>query len=301
MKKIQLVLMFAVAASASSLATASLVPPPVIAGVITADGVPLGGTTVHVQNLDTGEHQEQETAYDGPHTTCGGYAVAIAADDGHMVEVSVKYESELYWDILTVDLQSSINWLNLSISTGEPSPPPPDDDDVQGDDDDSQDEPPVGDDDDDEAGPGNDTEEQTEPMYSLTITVTDNSTAMPVDNATVIIYDTGANMITDNLTNETGHVVFQLEEGEYIIEASGGDYAVGRDRITLSSSMNYALSLKEEGTGGNNLPYTPPQNVQQGFPLVYLLAIAGIGIAGLVLACLFILIRKVNRERRHKV
>lgn len=271
--------------SMSAFTTAHLTPPPGIVGIVSVDGVPTSGLIVHIENIDTGEFQEQTTAHDTLHTTSGGYAVAIPAEDGHMIEISVFYDGYTYFDTTIVDLSLFEQWLNLSIVTGNPPAPSDDDDDASppsGDDDDSPEEPPE----DNGTEPDeNDTDNDIYNLYNLTVFVSDNTTGGPVSNASVTIYDIETNMVAENHTSEEGNVTFQLEEDDYIVEVEKGDYVTNRKRVALSGSMGFTLSLKEDGIGGDNTPYISPQDVQeQGFPFIY------IGLIGAVIVSIVVVL-----------
>ena len=65
-KKLLILTCFALVSS--SFATAQIPLPIGIGGVVEIDGIPIGGITVQVENLNTGEVKTTTTAYDTPHT-----------------------------------------------------------------------------------------------------------------------------------------------------------------------------------------------------------------------------------------
>ena len=101
---------------------ASLVPPPIIGGMVDVDGIPTAGLIIAVENLDTGEFREQTTSYDTPGGTIGGYAVCMSLHTGDVLRITCNYDESIYSNTTIVDLELRIQWLNLSIDTGNPPP-----------------------------------------------------------------------------------------------------------------------------------------------------------------------------------
>ena len=102
--------------------TASLVPPPGMGGMVDVDGIPTAGLAITVENLDNGEYREQITSEDTPGGRVGGYGVCMPAQTGDAVRISCIYDEVTYMNTTIVDLERHVQWLNLSIDTGNPPP-----------------------------------------------------------------------------------------------------------------------------------------------------------------------------------
>lgn len=271
----------------TSFATAQFVPDPGVCGIVSANDVPLEGVPIRMDNLNNGEYREQTTAFENPpYSTAGGYAFCMPAEIGDTMQLTVYYNGTEYYGttiVVYVDFDDPINWFNLSIDANAPSPPPPDDppDDPPYNPPDLPEDPP---DDPPEDPPSEppleepDEQNETEIIcHNLTVSVFDNTTNAPINNASVTIYDIETNIIAENDTDESGNVTFQLEEGDYIVEAEKDDYPIKRTRVSVTGAVVCTLSLKESQDQNTNNPYISSDVQEQGFPYLY------IGIAGIII------------------
>lgn len=263
-----------------------------IGGMIIIDDMPVGGITVQVVNLNTGEHKTTTTAYDTPHTKCGYYTVALTGQNEDVIKVTVTY-GNTYSNTCVVNLNLVTQWINISISTEEPYEPPDDPPynppDNGGD---NGDEPP---DDTPEEPENNETEEPDNPLenntdndipnlYNLTVTVFGNNTnnTSPVNNASVTIYDSNETKITKSYTNDSGKAIFQLEEGNYIVEVKKGSYVSERNTFSLLASMEYPMYMTVQNDDSSTGSIQQDDQKQSGIPFVYIgVAVAVIIIVGM--------------------
>ena len=110
----------------TSFATAQFFPDPGVAGIVSANDVPLEGVPIRMDNLNNGEYREQTTAFENPpHSTAGGYAFCMPAEIGDTMQLTVYYNGTEYYGTTTivyVDFDDPINWFNLSIDADAPPP-----------------------------------------------------------------------------------------------------------------------------------------------------------------------------------
>ena len=93
---------------------------------------------------------------------------------------------------------------------------------------------------------------------------------MPINNASVIIYDPDLNEVSRNNTNESGMIVFQLEEGDYVVVAEKDDYTIKRGAVNLLSSMEYEMIMDAEGLDGSG-DFVNQQGIQgQNSSIMYI-------------------------------
>ena len=81
-------------------------------GIIEVDGIPIGGITVQIVNLNTGESKITTTAYDTPHTKCGFYTVALTGQDGDVIKATVTY-GNTYSNTTIVDISQVTQFCNI--------------------------------------------------------------------------------------------------------------------------------------------------------------------------------------------
>ena len=259
----------------SSFAIAQPGMPVGVGGIIEIDNIPIGGITVQVENLNTGEYKTTTTAYDTPYTKCGYYTVALSGQNGDIIKVTVTY-GNTYSNTTTVDLGLVTQFCNISISTEEPYDPPDDPpyNPPDGGNGDEPEEPPENNE--TEEPPENDTDDDICNLYNLTVEVTDNTTGDPISNASVTIYDNNETKITKSYTNESGEATFLLEEGTYIIEVEKDKHSSSYHTVSLLASMEYTAYMSAQNDGNSTNPMQ--QDDEQSFPVVY------VGIAGVVTA-----------------
>ena len=250
----------------SSFATAQIPMPIGIGGIITIDGTPIGGITVQVENLNTGEYKTTTTAYDTPYTKCGYYTVALSGQNGDIIKVTVTY-GNTYSNTTTVDLGLVTQFCNISISTEEPYDPPDDPpyNPPDGGNGDEPEEPPENNE--TEEPPENDTDDDICNLYNLTVEVTDNTTGDPISNASVTVYRNDS-MVSKSYTNDTGIAVFLLEEGEYAIEIIKDNYGIGSRTVNFLCSTEYTIPMETE----SNPNPTPAQ--EEGTPMYFYVIVA---------------------------
>jgi len=265
----------------SSFATAQIPMPIGVGGLITVDDIPIGGITVQIENLNTGEVRTTTTAYDTPHTMCGYYFDALFGQNGDVIKVTVIYGG-LYSNTTFVDTNQNIQFCNISISSEEPYEPP--DDPPYNPPEDPPYEPPYEPPDDPE---NNETEEPMENdtgddipnMYNLTVAVFDNTTNDPISNASVTIYGSNETKVTESHTNESGEAKFLLEEGNYIVTVKKDKHFSSYYAVSLSASMEYTAYMQKNEQ--NNIPH-PAQPQEEGFPAIYT------GVIGAIIAIICI-------------
>lgn len=276
----------------ASLATAQLLPPPVVGGIVSANGVPLEDIAIRMDNLDNGEYREQTTAFENPpYSTAGGYAFCMPSQVGDIMQLTVYYEGLEYYGTMVLYTEQGVNWFNLSIDADAPPDDPPDeepDPDPEPEPEPEPEEEPEDDPPEEEPDEEPEPEEQNEStLYSnLTVSVINSKTNNPIDNASVTVYDIETNVVAENNTNKSGNVTFQLEEGDYIVEAEKDDYQLARTRIDLLGSSTYAFSLQEAESQGNSNSYVSQNPTEGGFPYFYA-GIAGAIVVAIILLFLF--------------
>lgn len=258
----------------SSFAIAQIPLPIGVGGLITVDDIPVGGITVQVENLNTGEVKTTTTAYDTPYTKCGYYTVALTGQNGDVIKVTVTY-GDTYSNTTTVDLVLVTQYCNISISTEEPyNPPddplPSDDDDVSPDDDDEK--PPSSEDNETDE---NDTDNDIRSQYNLTVTVFGNTTE-PIGNASVTIFCNDIK-IAKSYTNDTGLAMFVLEEDEYTIEVTKSGYNMGTRTVSLLCSTEYTFCMNKSIENSN--PDSQSQDDDQATPwFLYAMVAAAVSV-----------------------
>lgn len=269
----------------SSFANAQPGMPLGIGGRILIDDMPVGGITVQVENLNTGEVKTTTTAYDTPHTKCGYYTVALTGQNDDVIKVTVTY-GNTYSNTIVVDTSQVTQFCNLSISTEEPPDDPPNGGSGTGGNGDEPDEPPYEPPEEPDDPINNETEEPSENntdndirnLYNLTVEVVDNTTG-PISNASVTIYDNNETKITKSYTNETGEAVFLLEEGIYIIEIEKNNHPVSYHTVSLLASMEYIAYMSTDENSGN----IPCPCQQTGFPVIYIIIVIVIVVVAVII------------------
>ncbi len=240
-----------------------------ITGVVTIDGIPTGGITVQIENINTGEVRTTTTSPGNPpyEKWMGYYTEVISGQNDHTVKITVSYGGYIYCNTTKIDLTRVTQWLNLSIVPGEMPPDPP-----PGGNGETPEEPegPSEDPEEPEEPNGNETEEPeqnetengNETTYHLTVKVVDNATGDPISSASVTIY-CNTSKIAKSYTNDTGTVSFVLEEGDYTVEVMKEGYSGKSGSFTLLCSVEQPFSLDKKGDDNPN----PQPTEDQGVPL----------------------------------
>lgn len=243
-----------------------------VGGIIEIDDIPIGGITVQVENLNTGEYKTTTTAYDTPYTKCGYYIVDLTGQEGDVIKVTVTY-GNTYSNTTIVDIsQVTLFYIcNISISTDEPYEPPDDPPYNPPSNGDEPDEPETPEDNETEEPPDeppeNDTDNDICNLYNLTVEVTDNTTGDPISNASVTVYRNDS-MVSKSYTNDTGIAAFLLEEGEYAIEITKDNYKLGSRTVNFLCSTEYTIPMETE----SNPNPTPAQ--EEGTPIYFYVIVA---------------------------
>lgn len=243
------------------------IPLPIgVGGIVEIDNIPVGGITVQVENLNTGEVKTTTTAYDTPYTKCGYYTVALTGQNGDTIKITVTY-GYTYSNTVIVDISQITQWCNLSIFTEEPYEPP--DNPPGGNGDNIPDEPDEPENNETEEPPENNTDNDIPNLCNLTVTVFDNTTNTPVNNASVTIYDNNETKITKSYTNETGEAKFLLEESIYIIEVEKNNQPSSYHTVSLLASTKYTVYMPSQNKNSSS----PCRTCQQKdvFPAIYII------------------------------
>lgn len=171
---------------------------------------PLKGAKVTFVSQQTGKSFAGETGEDGKATfrlSYGRYDLTVGRE-GY----------QLHKHAYNIDAPTGISvWLDPITQPPSPSPPPP---------------PPE---------PSPPPPPPPTPRYNLEISVVDYK-SRPIAGATVNVFK-GAENVGSKVTGGDGRVVFQLEQGAYVVEASKSGYKSGRININLSSDAIRTITL----------------------------------------------------------
>jgi hypothetical protein len=279
--------------SASSFSVAQIPLPLSVGGRIFIDNMPVGGVSVLIENLNTGEIRTTSTAFDTPYTKCGYYTVAMAGQDGNLIKVSVIYGEE-YSNITIINMEQSTQFCNISISVDEqpqqPPPyfPPP----VQ---------PPIN-------PPENNTpiipvlpsnessepeEDETETivddLLNLTINVFDNRTNATVGNLLVKVYDVDEEYVTENYTDDYGNATFKLKTGIYFFKVDGNEGWSSYFPVSLLSSSSYSIYLENQ-TESSGIPGPEPKKEKTSL----LVPVGGVLIIVFIIIFVILILKKFS-------
>ena len=275
----------------SSFATAQIPVPCGIGGIVSLNEKPVSGLELDIININTGETKTVKTRFNLDHTLCG-YFVALSGQTGQFVFISATYNGKNFYNYVVINDKLPQQWLNLSIQTenqqnnGEINFQEITEEIIGNNPDNSSEE--------QNNQSNNIAIENKTSYFQLIVHILENDSKEPLYNAFVSIYNNTLTLTAGNYTNESGMISFILKEGEYIVTIEKDDYITEQKRITLSTSAEYILYMKESSSVSIQLQGTN-QRQEQESPFIYI----GLFIIGIVCVVSIILWKTKSRWRLH--